>query len=289
MKNRGFTRILLATDGTPQSEAAAHVAAALAEASGAAVRVVHCWSLEIHHRHGVWDVEIRAEAEKLLADAVDRLHALGLEADGRLMRSDGAHVGSAIAEAARAFGADLVIAGSRGLSDWRSLFEPLVSHQVLSAVDCPVLVIREDAASVLHEPSRVVVAIAGGADVAPAVRAAIAAAAAPGSKVLVTHVIQTVLGLQGAAYVEPNDEIQAMIAEAVAMLKDSGVTAESRVAGPGNVAHTIAQVAWDWQADIIVIGSGRSGDLASIVFGSVTHDLLRDTKRPLLVAERIAS
>src|SRR5689334_8755245 len=84
MKHRGFERILLATDGSDQADAATHGAAALAEPSNASVRVVHCWNLEVHHRHGVWDVEMRSEAEKLIGEAVRRLRALDVEADGRL-------------------------------------------------------------------------------------------------------------------------------------------------------------------------------------------------------------
>jgi nucleotide-binding universal stress UspA family protein len=286
MQSRGFHRILLATDGTPQAEAAAHLATALAESSGSQIRVVHCWSMEVHHRHGVWDVEMRGEAEKLIAEAVDRLRALALEADGELIDATSAHVGTAIAEAARKFDADLVVVGTRALSDLRSMFEHGVSNQVLTAVSCPVLLVREDSASALHEPSRVLLAIAGGSDIGPAVRAASAAASTAGSKVLVTHVAQAMFGAQGIAYVESEEEIQTTIETAAAMLRELGATTDTRVARPGPVARTLAQIASEWQADVIVIGSSRLGNLGSIVLGSVTHDLVRETRRPVLVAER---
>jgi nucleotide-binding universal stress UspA family protein len=276
----------LATDGTPQAEAAAHVTAAFAASSRATVRVVHCWSLEIHHRHGASDVELHSEADRLIAEAVDRLRTLGIEADGQVIHADHTHVGAAIAEAVRDFDADLVVVGSRGLSDWRSLFDHGVSNQVLTTVSSPVLVVREDSASILHEPSRVVLAIAGGNDIAPAVRAAAAAAAAPGSKVLVTHVAQAIFGAQGAAYLETEEEIKATIEAAAALLQGAGIDTETRVVGPGPVAGTIADVARQWQADVIVIGSSRLGNIGSIVLGSVTHDLVRETRRPVLVAER---
>jgi len=286
MKSRGFHRILLATDGTPQAEAAAHLATTLAESAGSQIRVVHCCNMDVHHRHGVSDVEMRGEAEKLIADTVDRLRAVGLEADGDLLDAPSANIGTAIAEAARNFVADLVVVGTRGLSDLRSMLEHGVSNQVLTSVSCPVLLVREESASALHEPSRVLLAIAGGNDIGPAVRAATAAASTAGSKVLVTHVVQAMFGAHGIAYVESEEEIQTTIETAAAMLKDLGVTTETRVAAPGPVARTIAHIASEWQADVIVMGSSRLGNLGSIVLGSVTHDLLTETRRPVLVAER---
>jgi len=284
-----FRRIVLATDASRQAEAARHVAAAVAAASGAAVRVVHCWSLELHHRHGTWDAEARAEARRLIDEEVDRLRALGIRADAQLVHADTKHVAAAIAQAVRGFDADLLVVGSRGLSEWRSLFKRSVSHELLRAVDCPTLIVREDAASVLHEPVRVMVAVAGGDDVSPAVDAAIAIAnRTPGSRVLVTHVAQALVNSAGWAYVEPSEEIEETLESAVSTLRRAGIAAERKVARPGAVAHALAQVAWEWQADLIVIGSSRTSDLAGIVFGSVTHDLLRETPRPVLVAERVA-
>jgi nucleotide-binding universal stress UspA family protein len=116
-----------------------------------------------------------------------------------------AHVGAAVAKAARAFEADLVVVGSRGLSDWRSLFEHGVSNQVLTAVSRPVLVVRGRLWFPFFTPSRVMLAIAGGDDVEPAIRAATAAASTPGSKVLVTHIVQSVIDSQGDVYVESEE------------------------------------------------------------------------------------
>ena len=102
MKNLGFSRILLATDGSDESQAATVAAATLARESGAAVRVVHVWNLELHHRHGVWDVEMRSEAEGLIHETVHRLRAQGIEAAGAISRSDNDHIAAAVAEAATA-------------------------------------------------------------------------------------------------------------------------------------------------------------------------------------------
>jgi len=51
------------------------------------------------------------------------------------------------------------------------------------------------------------------------------------------------------------------------------------------VASLIAAEADRIDADVIVIGSRRRGDLAALVLGSLTRDLLRRTTRPVLLAE----
>jgi nucleotide-binding universal stress UspA family protein len=51
----------------------------------------------------------------------------------------------------------------------------------------------------------------------------------------------------------------------------------------------VAEVAAGWNADLIVVGSSRIGDLGSLLLGSVSHDLLHGTKRPVLIAERVKS
>lgn len=287
MRNQGFGRILLATDGSEQAKAAVDVAASFARASAASVLVVHVWNLEVHHRHGVWDVEVRTEADALLKSTIARLRSTGVEADGLISRADHNHIAAAIAEAARTFKADLIVVGSRGLSDWASMLEHSTTHQLLSCVDCPLLIVRSTADAASHVAQRVLLAVAGGDDLLPATRAAAAAAAAPGSEVMVVHVAQCIVGVQGYAYVEPDQEIKATIDQATALLTDSGIAATALVADPGPVATVVAGVAADWRADVIVIGSSRMGDFGSLLLGSVTHDLLRATERPILVAERV--
>ena len=287
MKNRVINRILVATDGSEAARAAVDLAANFARTSGASVEVVHVWNLEPHHRQGVWDIETRSQARELVESTVLRLIGWDVEADGDILAADNRHIAEALADAAREYDADLMVVGSRGLSDWQSLVAAhSVSHQLLTKVDCPVLIVRGPSPASQHQAKRVLLAIAGGDDVEPAVAATIAAATAPGSAVLVLHVAQTVYAPQGLTYVEPNDEIQETLARATRMLTDRGVAADAIVAAPGPIAQTLIDVAAKWDADIIVIGSSRMGDLGSLLLGSVTHSLLHSSDRPVLVAER---
>jgi nucleotide-binding universal stress UspA family protein len=284
---KGFKRILLATDGSEHAQAAVEATITLGSPSSAEVLVVHVWNLEVYQRDWQLDVEGRDEAARLVIKTVASLRKGGMAAEARICQANSDQVAATIGLAARDFKADLVVLGSRGLSDWQSIFKHSVSHQVLSAVDCPVLVVRERLAVNMSEPRRVLVAIAGGSDVAPCVRAAVAAAPAPHSEVMVVHVAQTIFGAQGFAYVESSEEIQATMASAIEILKDSGIEAQGVVTHTGPVAQSVAEIARSWKADIIVVGSSRMGDLGSLLLGSVSHSLLHGTRRPVLVAERM--
>lgn len=282
-----FERILLATDGSDASQAAVDATIAIAKSPNAKVRVAHVWNLEVHHRHGYWDVEMRNEAEKLVDATVERLLKAGVIAEREIDRADSKHVAAAIALSARDFKADLVVLGSRGLSDWQSMTRHSVSHELLCAVDCPLLIVRGWAAGSPSRVSKIVLAIAGGDDVAPAARAAVAVAG-PDASVMVVHVAQAIIGAQGFAYVETDDEIRETMARASELLVDAGVNVRAMVAHEGPVAKAVAAIAADWNADLIVVGSSRMGDVGSLFLGSVSHDLLHMADRPVLVAERIS-
>jgi len=281
-----FERIFLATDGSEQSQAAVDATIAIAKSPTVKVRVGHVWNLEVHHRHGYWDVEVRNEAQKLVDATVARLLGAGVIAEPQIIRADRKHVAAAIALEAREFGADLVVVGSRGLSDWRSLTEHSVSHQLVCALDCPVLIARGRTIGATGKVAKIVMAVAGGDDLAPAAQAAIAVAP-PDSSVTVVHVAQAFVGAQGFGYVEPTEEIQETMARACQVLSDAGVTVQGVVAHEGPVAATVADIARDINADLIVIGSSRMGDIGSLFLGSVSHNLLHLTDRPVLVAERV--
>ena len=281
-----FERILLATDGSEAALAAVDAVIAIAKSPTAKVRVAHVWNLEVHHRHGFWDVEMRNEAEKLVDVTVERLLKSGVIAEREIDRADSKHVAAAIALSAREFKADLVVLGSRGLSDWQSMTRHSVSHELLCAVDCPLLIVRGWAAGSAAKVSKIVLAIAGGDDLAPAARAAIAVAGQDAS-VMVVHVAQAIVGAQGFAYVESEEEIRETMSHASELLLAADVSVQGVVAHQGPVAKAVAEIAADWNADLIVVGSSRMGDIGSIFLGSVSHKLLHMTGRPVLIAERI--
>lgn len=282
-----FKRILLATDGTPEAEAAVDAAISLARYGPANVCVLHVWNLEVRNRHGHWDVETHSDAESVVKQTIARLTAAGVMAGSEIDQADNAHVAQAIASVARESKADLVVVGSRGMSDWQSIFQHSVSHKVLSLVDCPVLVVRGDREhNVIGKLRRILVAVAGGDDVQSATDAAIAVAKTVNAQALVVHVAQAIFGAQGFAYVESQDEIERCVESAVQRLNDAGIPTETRVIRAGSVANALIDAAADWNADLIVMGSSRMGDVSSLLVGSVSHKLLHSSDLPVLIGER---
>jgi nucleotide-binding universal stress UspA family protein len=282
---RRFERILLATDGSEAARSAVDATIALAKSPTAKVRVAQVWNLEIRHRHGNADVEVRREAGKLVDATIERLFGAGVIAEREICRADSNHVAAAIAGSAKVFGADLVVIGSQGLSDWQSLTQASTG-EVLCGLDCPVLVVRGLPTGGATRISRIILAIAGGEDLDPNVRAAFAVAR-QGASVMVVHVAQALFGLHGFAFLESHEEIRETMARACRMLTEAGVQAHGVVAHEGPVARTVAKIATDWDADLIVVGSSRMGDIGSLFLGSVSHDLLHTPRQQAPAAEPV--
>ena len=249
--------------------AAVETTIAMAKSPTAKVAVAQVWNLELRHRHGLRDMEIRAEAEKLVDATVERLLRAGVIAEREICRADSEHVAAAVGCAAKAFGADLVVIGSRSLADWQSLTEQNVSQQNLCGLDCPVLIVRSAQEGVSNNKSRVLLVIAAGDDLEPGVRAAVAAGHVDAS-VIVVHVAQV-------AYLESADETRKTMALACKLLGDAGVHVRGSVAHKGPVTKAVTAIATDWNADLIVIGSSRMGEIGSLFLGSMSHDLLHTT------------
>jgi len=206
MTPASFKRILVATDASDAANAAVDLAGSLALACGASIRLVHVWTLEIHHRHSGSDAVVRQEARHAMGDAIDRLVARGIEATGQLAHADPSHVAAVLGEVARQYEPDLLVVGSRGLSDWQPIREHGASHQLMTSLDCPILIVRSRA-SYDGGPMRILLAVAGRDDVEPGAKAAVAAAASPGSRVLVVHVASSVTTEHSGSYPEPADMI----------------------------------------------------------------------------------
>lgn len=121
-------RILVASDGTPMSDAAVELTGRLAARHGASVAIAAAHDGEVPFRHGLAEHAARIQA------------ATGTEPTV-LAEPGPPHRG--VAAAARDFGASLVVTGSRGLSGASALRS--VSERIVHTAPCSVLVIRPSA------------------------------------------------------------------------------------------------------------------------------------------------
>jgi nucleotide-binding universal stress UspA family protein len=138
-----ITTILLPVDGSEHSIRAAEYAAGLATTTGAQIILLHCHRPfpvilgEPYYQRTV--NKILKAADALLAPFRQRLAQHGVQFVERLMEGPPRQV---VPDVAAIEKCDLIVIGSRGLSDLQGLFIGSVTHRVLRSATCPVLVIR---------------------------------------------------------------------------------------------------------------------------------------------------
>jgi nucleotide-binding universal stress UspA family protein len=123
-------RILVASDGTPMSDAAVELAGRLAVRHGASLAIAAARDGEIPFRRGLAEHAAQIQA------------ATGTEP---MVLAEPGPPHRGVAAAARDFNASLVITGSRGLSGATALRS--VSERIVHAAPCSVLVLRPPSAS----------------------------------------------------------------------------------------------------------------------------------------------
>ena len=134
-------KIFLPVDGSEHSRRAVAKTIELARLSGGEVRVFHFQERE-PSRAGTATFETTDEAAKLADDAVAELRAADINASGETRAGLAGEAAKVIVDEAGRFDADLIVMGSRGLSDFAALLVGSVAHKVIHYAHCPVLVVR---------------------------------------------------------------------------------------------------------------------------------------------------
>jgi len=136
-----FERILVAVDGSPQSEKTILVAVDLARRYGSAVTVVHVREYERYEGSDV-DLGPPIPAEELVNGVLARFRDGGVDTQGEIRRVSSGNTPQQIVEVAAESHADLIIMGSRGMTEWKSLLLGGVANKVVHHATCPVLLVR---------------------------------------------------------------------------------------------------------------------------------------------------
>jgi nucleotide-binding universal stress UspA family protein len=136
-----FQRILLAVDGSENSYRAIPVAADLARRYEGEVIVLHVREHELTWGADI-DIETDREAITLVDDIVRRLKEDEVNVSGDVIRVAVGNAAKAIVDVASRDRVDLIVMGTRGLSEWGRLLMGSVADKVLHLAGCPVLVVR---------------------------------------------------------------------------------------------------------------------------------------------------
>ncbi|HVD00589.1 MAG TPA: universal stress protein [Candidatus Dormibacteraeota bacterium] len=279
-KGAGYRKILFAVDASVHMRAAGPAVGRLAQATRAEVVILH-----------VSDAGGPAVASSHPPEEVERmargLRDFDVEPSVLVRHAPTDQVAETIVAVAREFACDLIALGSRGLSDLSGLFKGSVSHRVIAASDCPVMVVRYGMRRRGGPIHRLLLAVAGGEEVEGAYEAAATIAKPTGAEVLVLHARYLIAGLDHWPYVESDAYAQREVLTIVKRFEKAGIRARtySPVALAG-IAHEIAAEARTWDADLVVIGSHRLSDLASLLLGGIDHDVIHLGEQPVLIAKR---
>lgn len=136
-----FEHIVLAVDGSPQSSKTIPVAVDLAQKYASTVTVVH---VREHERYEGSDVDLGPPitADALVDGVVATFREAGVKARGEIRRVRPGETPEQIVEVAKTAQADLIVMGTRGMTEWRSLLLGGVANKVVHHATCPVLLVR---------------------------------------------------------------------------------------------------------------------------------------------------
>jgi nucleotide-binding universal stress UspA family protein len=269
-----YRRILLAVDAQRVADAAVRAVAQLAASRDAEVMAVHVRDTERGLR-------TRFEDQHLVEHVVARLRDAGVTARGEVRTISNGDVADTLLDSAERFGADVIALGSHGRSELGGLLLGTVGQRIAARTDRPVMLVRGDPTRPSHRwPARIdriLLAVDRNEQRERAIQAARELAREHRAAVVVQYVDPVFESVSSA---------QRFVRGIVGRLRTDGVvTWSAGLAGMGDVASQIAAAAERIDADVIVVGSRRRRDLAALVLGSVTRDLVRRTTRPVLLAD----
>ena len=286
-------KVLAGTDFSVVAEAAVEQAARLAAAAGAELRLVHAQSYaeaaEAAAAQEPATLEaMRAQALRQLEQGAAELRRRGLVVSTCVEHGQPSAV--LLAEAA-AWGADLLVAGTRGLGGVRRLLLGSTARLLAERAACPVLVVHGPTPERRTAHRRVLVATDFSADAQGAVRRAAELLGLSGhDTVVLTHAVHAPAMVGSATAPFDSAEVHALVRHEAEVELDREAEA-LRAAGlevkvqllDGVPPETLVREARDLDADFVVIGSsGRTG-LSRLLLGSTAERVLQLAPCPVLV------
>lgn len=273
-------QIILATDFSEVSEAAAVHAQRLSEASGAGLLVLYADRfippIDFIEMPAGYFLDQSEQLRKMVEQKMDEYTAqrfAGSRFETRVV-VDAPEI--AIVEAAREHPSCLIVMGTHGRSGLKRALLGSVSDSVIHQASCPVLTVRcDDGRCADFEGYRRILCPVNGSEVAlAALQRAADLADRFDCELMVVHVVE------GASAVDENDTLGRLRAWVPAALRDRCRYRE--VILGGNAAENILNFAAEVRADLLVMGAQHRRFRDATVIGTTTERVTRHASVPVL-------
>lgn len=295
-----FGRILLATDGSPNSQQAAEVAAQVAKGLGSEVTVlcaIPSISALAAPLEGEYYSRLIEKADDTADKAVAAFKRAGVAAVAKEVPQGRASPVQTILEYVEEEKTTLVVMGTRGLGGIKRAVLGSVSSAVAEHAACASMVVRsEGKGQALVE--LVLAAVDGSPNGQRALEAAVELAKGVGAKLRVAHVVFVPslfwsMGVPGSAIPSQRIEDDAaaaghkLLARAVEHAKRAGLedVEEELVTELVSPAQGLVQLAKSDGADLIVVGTRGNGGFKKLMMGSVANSVLHYAECSVLVVK----
>jgi nucleotide-binding universal stress UspA family protein len=147
-----YQRILVPVDGSATSMLGLDEAVKLAKLTGGRLRLVHVvnempYVFEAECYSGMWAnlrSILKADGQKILDDARQRVEMSGVPVDEKLVESLGSRVGEQVIEQIESWHADVVVLGTHGRRGARRVFLGSDAELIARTANVPVLLVRGD-------------------------------------------------------------------------------------------------------------------------------------------------
>ena len=282
-----YTRILVATGGSPWSDAAVAYAIALATHMHAELCI-----LTVLNVSGVYATPDVMTSSELLMESVEQqgqdllAHATARATDAGVPHVaivKWGNVTETVLQTAAEEQCDLIVLGSRGLSGFKRLMLGSISNAVTAKAQCPVLVIKQPPPVALSW-RRVLVATGGSPWSDAAVDHAIKLASAQQLVVCLLYVEQRRPRRTDSLFGLTSDA-KNVLALAEARAAAAGVPYEATLVH-GDVTTMILDAATTQQCDVILLGSRGLTGFKRLMLGSISNAVAATAPVPVLIVKR---
>jgi nucleotide-binding universal stress UspA family protein len=285
-----YKRVLVATGGSPWSEAAVTYAISLAACTGAELHILTV--LTVHAAYALPDVMASSE---MVMESIERQgQDLLAEASAQATHAGVVHatlckwgnIPETILQTANEEDSDLIIIGSRIVAGRKRLLLGSISNAVTAKSRQPVLIIKQPPPTTVPGSPlwrRVLVATGG----------------SPWSDAAVDYTLHLAQRQELEVYmllVEPrqpqqsSDQVPGLeqnpaLAQAALRADQAGVAYETRL-GYGNTIEVIAETATGENCDVIILGSRGLTGWKRLMLGSTSNAVAVKTALPVLIVKR---